>query len=109
MEAVDPSWKGVYRAGGISMLLAGILYLIGTAFGMILGTPPGNSAAYLQSLASHPVLAKITYGIFGLVDFLLVLGILALYLALKVVNKNAMLVAAGLGVSSSSWTWELQN
>jgi hypothetical protein len=92
----DPSWKGVYWAGGIGMLLAGIFYLIGTTLGYDLGTPPGNSEAYLQSLAAHPAVAQVTYSIFGLTDILLIPAVLGLYLALKGINKNAMLVAAGL-------------
>ena len=92
---VDPTWKGVYRIGGVALLLAGIFYLIGTILGNFFGAP-GNTEAYLQALAAYPTLAQITYSIFGLTDLLLVFGILALYLALKGVNKNAMLVATGL-------------
>lgn len=93
---VDPTWKGIYKAGGIALLLTGILYLFGSTFGYYLGTPPGNSDAYLQSLASHPLLAQFTYWTFGLADIFLIPGTLGLYLALKGINKNAMLIAAGL-------------
>jgi hypothetical protein len=95
-DQVDPSWRGVYLAGGLAMVMAGILYLVGSTFGYYLGAPPGNNEAYLQALASHPALAQITYWIFGLVDILLIPTMLGLYLALKGINKNAMLVAAGL-------------
>jgi hypothetical protein len=95
-STIDPTWKGVYRAGGLAMVMAGLLFLVGTTFGYQLGVPPGNSNAYLLSLAAHPALARVTYWIFGLTDILLIPAVLGLYLAVKGINKNAMLVAAGL-------------
>ncbi len=93
---VDPTWKGVYRVGGLCLALAGILYLVGSTLGVYLGLTPGNSQAYLESLAAHPVMAQITYWIFVLADVFFIPAILGLYLALKGINKNAMLIAAGL-------------
>ena len=93
---VDPTWKGIYKAGGVALFLTGLLYLTGSTFGYYLGTPPGNSEAYLQSLASKPMLAQVTYWTFALADILLIPGTLGLYLALKRINKNAMLIAAAL-------------
>ncbi len=92
----DSTWKGVYRTGGICLIAAGILILISTTFGYMLGTPPGNNEAYLQSLATHSAVARLNYGSWVFIDVLLIIGTLGLYLALKGVNKNAMLVAAGL-------------
>jgi hypothetical protein len=93
---IDPSWKGVYTAGGLTLAIAGILYLVGTSLGFYLGFTPGNSQLYLQSLAAHPVMAEITYWIFSMADILFIPAILGLYLALKGINKNAMLIASGL-------------
>lgn len=93
---VDPNWNEVYRIGGIALVLAGICYLVGTTTGYYLGGTPGNSQTYLQSLAAHPALAQVTYWIFALADILFIPAILGLYLALKGINKNAMLVATGL-------------
>jgi len=92
----DPTWKGVYKAGGLAMVMIGILYLVGSTLGYYLGGTPGNSQAYLQSLAARPTLAQITYWIFGLADILFIPAILGLYLALKEINKNAMLIATGI-------------
>jgi hypothetical protein len=92
---VDPTWKGVYRVGGLSLVAAGILYLVGSTLGFYLGADPGNSQAYLQSLATRPIVAPITYWIFSLADIFFIPAILGLYLALKGINKNAMLIAAG--------------
>jgi hypothetical protein len=93
---VDPTWKGVYKAGGLCLAGAGILYLVGSTLGLYLGGTPGNSQAYLQSLAAHPLIAPMTYWSFSLVDVLFIPAILGLYLALKGIDKNAMLIAAGL-------------
>jgi len=93
---VDSTWKGMYKVGGLAMLIAGILYLAGTTSGYYLGTPPGDNQGYWQSLAAQPALAQATYWIFALAGVLLIPAALGLYLALKGIDKNAMLVAAGL-------------
>ena len=96
---VDPTWKGVYQVGGLSLAAGGVLYLIGTTLSFYFGGTPGNSQAFLQALAAHPVISQITYWIFALADIFFIPAILGLYLALKGINKNAMLIAAGfLGV-----------
>jgi len=92
---VDPSWKGVYRVGGICLLLAGLIYLVNIPLGW--GIPGAtDSVQYLQSLAAHPHQAQVVYGLYSLTDLLFVPGVLALYLALKRIAKNPMLIATGL-------------
>lgn len=93
---VDPTWKGVYRVGGLGLAAGGVLYLIGTTLGFYFGGMPGNSQAFLQALAAHPVISQITYWMFALADIFFIPATLGLYLALKGINKNAMLIAAGL-------------
>ena len=94
---VDPSWKGMYRVGGIGLLLFGLIYLTNLTLGIYGGIPGAtDSVQYLQSLAAHPSLAQVSYGLFSLSDFLLVPAVFALYLALKHIAKNTMLVATGL-------------
>lgn len=92
---VDPSWKGVYRVGGIGLLLAGLIYLTEVILGILLGPAPADSQQFLQALATHPSLAQVSYGLWSLADFLLVPAVLGLYLALKRIGKNPMLVATG--------------
>jgi hypothetical protein len=93
---VDPSWKGVYIAGGVCLLVAGLIYLAEVALGAALRPAPADSQQFLQSLANHPGIARATYGLFSAADFLLVPAVLGLYLSLKRVGKNLMLVATGL-------------
>ena len=92
----DQSWKGVFRVGGICLLVIGVVYLIGAVLSIILGPPPSSGELYLKSLAGHTMLAQVNFGLFALTDFLLVPAALALYLALKHLAKNPMLIAAGL-------------
>jgi hypothetical protein len=93
---VDPTWKGVYRAGGICMFVTGLLFIIGAVLSILLGPAPIGGEPYLRELAAHALLAQMNFGLFALTDFLLLPVVMALYLALKQINKNAMLVAAGL-------------
>jgi hypothetical protein len=93
---VDPTWKGVYRVGGVCIFVTGVLFIVGAVSSILLGPAPSGGEPYLKSLATHEVLAQMNFGLFALTDFLLLPGLLALFLALKQVSKNTMLVAAGL-------------
>jgi hypothetical protein len=111
-ETVDPSWKGLYRWGGMSAMLAGVLSFIGIALAFRIGALPSGGEAVLKYLSGQTTLAYTIYGLIILGDILGVPFLLALYLALKGVNKNAMLAATGftglglvldLGVTVISW------
>jgi hypothetical protein len=95
-DVADSTWRGIYKIGGFSLLLAGLMYLLGSTLGLYLGATPGDSPAYLEALANRPTLAEVMYWVFALTDILLLFGTLGLYLALKEINKSAMLVAASL-------------
>jgi hypothetical protein len=92
----DPAWSGLFRAGGLAMLIAGLLYLLGSTAGVILGVPPGDSEAYFFSLVARPDLALLNYWLFALAAILLLPAVLGLYQALKGINRSTALVAAGL-------------
>ena len=95
-----PTWGGVYRVGGLSLAAGGILYLIGSTINFYFGSgTPGNDLAYLQALGAHPGISQLIYWCYLLADIFFIPATLALYLALKEINKNVMLIAAGfLGV-----------
>jgi hypothetical protein len=93
VNAVDPDWKWLYRVGGISALVLGLAYIIIIALYVAAGAPPKGAEALLKYLAGNQ---KIWWGILGLsalTDFLFVPVTFSLYLALKGINKSAMLVA----------------
>lgn len=92
----DPTWKGVYRVGGICAMITGPLWIIAAVLSILIGPAPSASEAYLQAVGGHITLSQMNFGIFILTDFLLVPVVLAVYLALKQQAKNAMLIAAAL-------------
>jgi hypothetical protein len=92
-----PAWKGLYRTGGVCLFLIGVIYIVCSVISVVQGSPPvTDSEPYLKSLAAHSMSARITFGLFALTDFLLLPAVLALYLALKQIARNAMLVAVAL-------------
>jgi len=93
INAIDPDWKCLYRVGGISALALGLAYLIIIALYVAVGAPPKDAEAHLAYLARH---TRAWWGILGLsvlTDFLFVPVASALYLALKGINRSAMLLA----------------
>ncbi len=96
MEAtgMDTTWKGLYKVGGASLLLAGVLLLV--SFGTFFAGPqaPTDPAQYLKTFASSN-LNLLTTAIFATIAILFVPGILGLYGALKQVNRTWMLTATG--------------
>jgi len=93
VSAVDPDGKWLYRAGGISALLLGIGYIVTIPLYVQAGAPPSGGEARLQYLAGKTTVWWAILGLSVLTDFLFVPVALALYRALKGVNRNAMLVA----------------
>ena len=96
-ETVDTSWKGLYKWGGISALLVGVLFIIAIPLSLAMGPTPSGGEAILKYYSGQTTLASSVHGIGILSDVLFVPVVLALYLALKGVNKNAMLTATGFG------------
>lgn len=92
----DPTWKAMYRVGGVCLILTGLIYLIGAVFAILQGPPPSGDELYLKSLAGHVTLARVNFGLFALSDFLLVPAVMALYLVLRHVATTTMLMAVGL-------------
>ncbi len=93
----DTSWKSLYKAGGISFILAGVLifaailtFLTGpNTFGV-----SGEEA--LKAIAANRSLYILSNAIFGLFGVFLVPGVLALYVAVKHLHKSYALLGAGI-------------
>jgi hypothetical protein len=43
---IDPTWNGIYKLGGISMLAFGLIYIIASIFNMKLAVPPNDTMAF---------------------------------------------------------------
>jgi Domain of unknown function (DUF4386) len=93
VHAVDPDGKRLYRVGGISALLLGLGYIITIPLYVQAGAMPSGGEARLQYLAGKTTVWWAILGLSVLTDVLFVPVALALYLALRGVNRDAALLA----------------
>jgi hypothetical protein len=93
VNGVDRDERGMYRLGGISALILGIFYIVIVALYVPLGVPPSGAQAWLTHLAENTTTWWVILGLSVLTDFLFVPVALSLYIALKAINRNVMLVA----------------
>jgi len=93
-EVADPSWKGLYRIGGVSAFIYGILLFVALALLFILGQPPDGGQEFLNYYAGRESLGRLAFGLFGISDLMTVPVMFAMYVALRGVGRNAMLVAS---------------
>ena len=92
-----PTDRPLIRIGGFSMLLAGILVLMVVVTSNRMGPPPpGDSLAYLQSVAARPGIAMANFVLYSLSDLLVVLALPGLFLAFRRTARTPMVVALGL-------------
>jgi hypothetical protein len=109
-EIEDFAGKGLLRIGGIAALLAGLLFRrnLGAElsllkeFGLITTaptTPPTIVSAWFALLQSDPLVGLPWLNVFDLVNYALVgVMFLALFVALRRVNRSGMAIAIGLGL-----------
>jgi uncharacterized membrane protein len=99
----DPSWRGLYKAGGISGVLIGVLVIISSV--LLFTTPQApnsGGAATLQYIASHR-LVYIVEQVVGLAPvFLEIVAFLALYMAIKNLNKSSAAIGSFLAIVSQA-------
>ena len=77
------SGKNVYRIGGASFGLAGVFWLLNLIVLFTQGQPPVEGQAFLDYVVKQRLALQGAFLIFFVIDVLLVLGVTALYLALK--------------------------
>jgi len=103
---VEPGHASLFKAGGILLITGGIFYILVTLAALTPGTngwaePPFVSAStFITAMANHARTAYFTWTFFTLTDFLAVPVLIALYFALKGVNRDALMVGIGLGLMS---------
>lgn len=93
-QPIDPAeslW--LYRTGGISALVLGLSYLVIIGLYVPLGAPPSGAEARLAYLSGNTNAWWAILGLSVFTDFLFVPMALSLYIALKGLNKYAMLLA----------------
>jgi hypothetical protein len=97
----DPSWRDLYRAGGISAFLYIVLLIVPIVFIFILPQPPiSGGAATLQYIASNKVLYITELLLFLAPSVVAMIVFLALYKALEHVNKSLAAIGALIGIAS---------
>jgi Domain of unknown function (DUF4386) len=94
--AVDSGWRAIYRTGGISAIILGASYIVITALYILAGAvPSGGGKDWLDYVVGQQALWWAIVALSVLTDILFVPVSAALYVALKPVNRNAMLVGIG--------------
>jgi hypothetical protein len=93
IHAADPDARWSYRVGGISALVLGIGYIVIVALYVRVGAPPSGVEARLGYLARNTTIWWAIIGLSVLTDLLFVPVALALYAALRNVNRDVMLLA----------------
>ena len=89
----DPDWNWLYRAGGISAIVLGLAYVAIVGLYVPGGAPPRAVEGRLIHLAGNTGLWWAILDLSVLTDFLFIPLSLALYFALRTIDKNAMLLA----------------
>ena len=101
----DPSWGDLYRIGGISALLATLLYIVATALDFAVpAAPTSGGAATLQYIAQHRSIYMLEQVLWLAPSVLLVIAFLALYVALKDLDKSFAAIGGVLGIVSWALT-----
>jgi hypothetical protein len=76
-------WKDLQRVGGLSLILAGALYLISIVLFVPLGIPPSEGSAFLNFVFQDRPTFQFIFTAFFFMDVLLVVGVASLYFWLR--------------------------
>ncbi len=97
----DRSWKTLYLAGGICALVAGVSYIVGmvTVFALP-STPTSGGVATLEYIADHRALYILQQILWLGPCILLMVTFLALWPALKELDKSVAAIGVVLGIAS---------
>jgi hypothetical protein len=93
IDNMDPGWSQMFRVGGIASLAIGIAYVIIIVLYASVGIPPTGGEARLVYLADKTAAWWAIVGISVFTNFLYVPVSLALYFALRSLNRVAMLLS----------------
>jgi hypothetical protein len=88
--------KGLYKTGGISFIISGILFLLKSALDLMVGPPPSSGAEILAWRASGELPLALTSEVLFFAGVFLVPGVIALYYSLASVDRNKAAVGCGI-------------
>jgi hypothetical protein len=92
-NGIDASWKGAFKAGGISLIVAGVVLFLFFVALLILQTSPTLTP---EMILDNPLPSVLLYTLAVFGELLLMPGVLGLYVALKHVRKGTMLMGTAL-------------
>jgi hypothetical protein len=99
----DPSWRGLYRAGGVSAFLYIALLIVPIVLIFVAPQPPlSGGAATLQYIASNKGVYISELVLFLAPSVLAMIVFLALYMALKHLNKSLAAIGALIAIASQT-------
>ena len=102
----NPSWRGLYQVGGVSAGLFVVLLVAAIALAIATEQPPtSGGAATLEYIAAHRAVYVIHQQLWLVPGFFAMVTYLALYVALKHVNKSY--AALGAVVGGVAWALTL--
>ncbi len=95
VQSVGPDARWLYRVGGVSALVLGVAYIVIFPLYAHVGAPPtgGRGEVWLTYLEGKTTVWWAILALSVLTDLLFVPVALSLYLALKEIHRDAMLVA----------------
>jgi hypothetical protein len=95
-QAAVSKWKGLYRTGGVSALVIGMLLIVETIFYIATSAPSlADAAGWFALFQSNRLVGLVDFGILELYGLILFVPVfLALYAALRQAGESAMAVAA---------------
>jgi hypothetical protein len=91
--SVDQSWKGAFKAGGLSLFVAGLIVFLFFFALLIVQTSPTLTP---EMILDDPLPPVSLYALAAFGELLLMPGVLGLYVALKNVKKTYILMATSL-------------
>ncbi|HYM97133.1 MAG TPA: DUF4386 family protein [Candidatus Sulfotelmatobacter sp.] len=101
LDTPDPSWRGLYLAGGISAVLFVVLNVAAIVIlAIIPPAPSSGGAATLQWIASNRTAYTLELILFVAPSVLAMVVFLALYVALKHLSRSLAAIAALVAVAS---------
>jgi hypothetical protein len=96
VDSISHDRAALYRLGGVAAVLLGVSYVVVTVLYALAGPAPTGGQAHLEYLAPRTATWWGITGFSVLTDFLFVPVALALYLALKGINRIAAVAGSGL-------------
>jgi hypothetical protein len=96
---VDSSWKGMIKAGGVSLITGAAILVIFLLFMIIFQVQLPDTANVVATL-ENPLPPALLFSLAAFGEFLLMPGVLGLYFSLKDINKNQVFLGTAVWLAA---------